>query len=59
VHDTVNHVNEYFHGQINPRGIEDFWSLLKCGWTGTYVGVEPFRLDRYVTEQMRLEVVGQ
>jgi ISXO2-like transposase domain len=34
------------------RGIENFWSLLKRGLKGTYVAVEPFHLDRYVTEQV-------
>jgi len=52
VHDTVNHVNEYVRGQIHTNGIENFWSLLKRGLTGTYVAVEPFHLDRYVSEQV-------
>ena len=52
VHDTVNHVNEYVRGQVHTQGIENFWSLLKRGLNGTYVAVEPFHLDRYVTEQV-------
>ena len=39
-------------GQVHTQGIENFWSLLKRGLKGTYVAVEPFHLDRYVTEQV-------
>ena len=34
-----------------PTGLENFWSLLKRGFGGTYVSVEPFHLFRYVDEQ--------
>jgi transposase-like protein len=52
IHETVNHVEEYVRGQVHTQGIENFWSLLKRGLKGTYVAVEPFHLDRYVTEQV-------
>jgi len=52
VHETVNHVEEYVRGQVHTQGIENFWSLLKRGLRGTYVAVEPFHLDRYVSEQV-------
>jgi transposase-like protein len=52
VHETVNHLNEYVRGQVHTQGIENFWSLLKRGLKGTYVAVEPFHLDRYVSEQV-------
>ena len=52
VHKTVNHVQEYVNGQVHTQGIENFWSLLKRGLRGTYIAVEPFHLDRYVTEQV-------
>ena len=52
IHETVNHVEEYVRGEVHTQGIENFWSLLKRGLTGTYVAVEPFHLDRYVTEQV-------
>jgi transposase-like protein len=51
IHMTVNHVNEYVRGAIHTQGIENFWSLLKRGLNGTYVAVEPFHLEKYVTEQ--------
>jgi transposase-like protein len=52
VHETVNHINEYVRGEVHTQGIENFWSLLKRSLRGTYVAVEPFHLDRYVTEQV-------
>lgn len=52
IHDTVNHLEEYVRGQVHTQGIENFWSLLKRGLKGTYVAVEPFHLDRYVSEQV-------
>jgi transposase-like protein len=52
IHETVNHVEEYVRGEIHTQGIDNFWSLLKRSLRGTYVAVEPFHLDRYVTEQM-------
>ena len=52
VHEIVNHLHEYVRGQVHTNGIENFWALLKRGLSGTYVCVEPFHLDRYVTEQV-------
>jgi hypothetical protein len=40
-HKTVNHINEYVNGRVHTQGIENFWSLLKRGLTGTYVAVVP------------------
>ena len=51
VHESVNHLEEYVRGQVHTNGIENFWSCLKRGLKGTYVAVEPFHLDRYVSEQ--------
>ena len=51
VHDVVRHVETYARGQVHTNGLENFWSLLKRGLKGTYVAVEPFHLDRYVSEQ--------
>jgi hypothetical protein len=33
------------------NGLENFWSLLKRGLSGTYASVEPFHLFRYLDEQ--------
>ncbi len=48
----MNHVQEYVRGEVHTQGIENFWSLLKRTLGGTYVAVEPYHLDRYVTEQV-------
>jgi transposase-like protein len=52
VHQTVNHVQEYVRGEVHTQCIDNFWSLLKRGLTGTYVAVEAYHLDRYVSEQI-------
>jgi transposase-like protein len=52
IHETVNHLDEYVRGEVHTQGIENFWALLKRGLRGTYVAVEPFHLDRYVSEQV-------
>ena len=52
VHEVVNHAQEYVKGQVHTQGMENFWSLLKRTLRGTYVAVEPFHLDRYLSEQV-------
>src|SRR5271154_2056771 len=51
-HQVVDHAVEYVSGQVHTNGLENFWSLLKRGISGTYVSVEPFHLHRYLDEQM-------
>jgi transposase-like protein len=51
IHETVNHMKEYVRGQVHTQSLDNFWSLLKRGLTGTYICVEPFHLDRYIDEQ--------
>ena len=52
IHKVVNHSVEYVRGQVHTNGIENFWSLLKRTLRGTYVAVEPFHLDQYLSEQV-------
>lgn len=52
VHKTVNHLQEYVRGEVHTQGIENFWSLLRRTLRGTYVAVEPFHLDQYLSEQV-------
>jgi transposase-like protein len=52
IHETVNHVEEYVRGDVHTNGLENFWALMKRSLKGTYVAVEPYHLDRYVTEQV-------
>lgn len=50
-HAVVDHAVEYVNGRVHTNGLENFWSLLKRGISGTYVSVEPFHLSRYLDEQ--------
>jgi transposase-like protein len=50
-HKVVDHAVRYVDGRIHTNGLENFWSLLKRGISGTYVSVEPFHLFRYLDEQ--------
>lgn len=51
VHRIINHAEEYVRGKVHTNGMENFWSLLKRGLSGTYISVEPFHLFRYIDEQ--------
>ncbi len=50
--EIINHAMEYVNGHVHTNGIENFWSLLKRSLGGTYISVEPFHLDAYVSEQV-------
>jgi len=52
IHEVINHSREYVRGEVHTQGIENFWSLLKRTLRGTYVAVEPFHLDQYLSEQV-------
>jgi len=51
-HQVVDHASQYVDGRVHTNSLENFWSLLKRGVSGTYVSVEPFHLFRYLDEQM-------
>lgn len=51
-HQVVDHAVQYVDGKVHVNGLENFWSLLKRGLSGTYVSVEPFHLFRYLDEQV-------
>jgi hypothetical protein len=48
---VIDHAVAYVDGQVHTNISYNFWSLLKRGFNGTYVSVEPFHLFRYVDEQ--------
>jgi hypothetical protein len=50
-HGIINHAEAYVRGNVHTNGMENFWSLLKRGLSGTYISVEPFHLFRYIDEQ--------
>ena len=51
-HEVIDHAEKYVDGKVHTNGLENFWSLLKRGISGTYISVEPFHLFRYLDEQM-------
>jgi transposase-like protein len=52
-HQVIDHAAQYVDGRVHTNGLENFWSLLKRGISGTYVSVEPFHLFRYLDERKR------
>lgn len=50
-HQVIDHAVQCVDGKIHTNGLENFWSLLKRGISGTYISVEPFHLFRYLDEQ--------
>jgi transposase-like protein len=50
-HQVIDHAVQYVDGRVHTNGLENFWSLLKRGISGTYVSVELFHLFRYLDEQ--------
>src|SRR5207245_7347761 len=51
-HKVVNHAAQYVDGRVHTNSLENFWSLLKRGVSGTYGSVEPFHLFRSLDDQM-------
>ncbi|HKV53156.1 MAG TPA: transposase [Candidatus Binataceae bacterium] len=51
-YNVIDHAENYAEGRVHVNGIENFWSLLKHCLRGTYVAVEPYRLFRYLDEQV-------
>ncbi len=50
-HQAVNHsVAQWVNGQAHTNGIENFWSIFKRPFHGTFHRMSPQHLDRYVTE---------
>lgn len=50
-HLVIDHAKCYVEGTVHTNTLENFWSLLKRGISGTYISVEPFHLFRYLDEQ--------
>lgn len=51
VHQVIDHAECYVNGRISTNGLENFWSLFKRCIHGTWIGIEPFHLHRYLSEQ--------
>lgn len=39
-HEAVNHADTYVKSKVHTNGLENFWSLMKRNFSGTYVSVE-------------------
>jgi len=51
-HKTVNHSVEYVSGDVHINGCENFWSLFKRAWRGTYTHMDPQHAHRYLAERL-------
>jgi len=51
MHNVIDHAERYVSDEVHTNTIENFWSCLKRGLSGTYISVEPFHLFRYLDEQ--------
>jgi transposase-like protein len=52
VHDTVNHnIGQYVKGCAHTNGLENYWSLFKRGYHGTWTHLSEMHLGRYLDEQ--------
>ena len=49
---VIHSSSQYVFGNVYTNTMEGFWSLLKCGITGTYRMVSPKYLQMYVNEFM-------
>lgn len=47
---VVHNVGEYVRDRVHTNGIESFWSLLKCGYMGTFHQMSVKHLSPYVDE---------
>src|SRR5208282_4315104 len=52
-HQAVNHgTGEYVRGDVHTNGIENFWSLYKRAWKGTYTHNAEKNTNRYLDERI-------
>lgn len=51
-HSSVNHnIGQYRKGETCTNGMENYWSILKRAYKGTYTHVEPHHLHRYLAQE--------
>jgi transposase-like protein len=63
VHETVNHLDEYVRGAVHTNSLENYWTLFKRCYGGTWTHLSDDHLHRYLVEQEfrfnnRLDVDG-
>ena len=52
-HQVTNHAEKYVDGYVHTNGLENFWSLLKRGISGTYVSYGLLANSRFITNPTR------
>ena len=53
VHGTVDHgKREFVRGDIHVNGVENFWTLFKRAWRGTYTHMNHEHAHRYLDERL-------
>ena len=52
IHEVIDHAEGYVRDRVHTNGLKNFWSLFKRVIYGTHHTVEPFHLDRYLTENV-------
>jgi transposase-like protein len=51
IHRFIDHADKYVDGIVHTNGLENFWSLFKRVYYGTYIHMEAQHLHRYMDEQ--------
>jgi transposase-like protein len=50
-HQFIDHATRYAEGIVHTNGMENYWSLFKRIYKGTYIKMAPEHLHRYLDEQ--------
>ncbi len=51
VHETVTHLDEYVRGAVHTNHLENYWTLFKRCYHGTWTHLSDDHLHRYLVEQ--------
>ncbi|MDQ2783591.1 MAG: transposase [Chloroflexota bacterium] len=51
IHETVNHLEEYVRGAVHTNSLENYWTLFKRCYGGTWTHLSDDHLHRYLVEQ--------
>jgi transposase-like protein len=50
-HESVNHLEEYVRGAVHTNHLENYWTLFKRCYSGTWTHLSDDHLHRYLVEQ--------
>jgi transposase-like protein len=50
-HESVNHLDEWVRGNVHTNSLENYWSLFKRCFSGTWTHLSDEHLHRYLVEQ--------